>query len=315
MDLAGCSCPLISDRHGTTSATHAKLTRVHLLENGALEPDLIDRRIYPSFGECIYCGAKAADVKLTDEHVVPFALGGNAVITDGSCQPCAVETSKVERELCKAVLGDFRNSVGEQTRRPKDRPTTGSFVASINHGPRQIFTVPIADVPLFTAMPVWGLPGLITGAPPTDQFQEEKAHVFWHVPPTMRDTLALNPWDVAELPYPEFRIDNHKVARAIAKIGFCEAVLFWGLHGFRRLVLPDLIMGRYPLVPHFVGTPLMNPDPPLEAKAKHSVKLSVIRPRGMRLLLAQIRLYGNSGVADHGMPEYYVVVGAPRGTG
>ena len=118
-----------------------------MLENGTLEPDRIDRRIYPSFGECIYCGAKADDVKLTDEHVVPFALGGNAVIKDGSCKPCAVETSKVERELCKAVLGDLRNSIGEQTRHPKDRPTTGSFAASINYGPRQTFTAPIADLP------------------------------------------------------------------------------------------------------------------------------------------------------------------------
>lgn len=286
-----------------------------MLENGTLEPDRIDRRVYPSFGECIYCGAKAGDVQLTDEHVVPFALGGNAVIKEGSCKQCAVETSKIERELCKALLGEFRNSIGEQTRRAKVRPTSGTFVASINYGPRQTFTVPISDMPLFTAMPIWGLPGLITGAPPTSHFQEEKAHVFWYVSPTMRYTLGLNPWDVAELPYPEYRIDNHKIARAIAKIGFCQAVLFWGIHGFRRLALPDLIMGRYPLVPHFVGSPLVNPDPPLDAKVKHSVRLSVIRPNGIQLLLAQIRLYGNSGVADHGMPEYYVVVGAPGGTG
>ena len=55
--------------------------RLYVLDNGTLEPDRIDRRIYPSFGECIYCGAKAGDVKLTDEHVMPFALGGNVVIT------------------------------------------------------------------------------------------------------------------------------------------------------------------------------------------------------------------------------------------
>ncbi|MFZ1093435.1 MAG: HNH endonuclease [Xanthobacteraceae bacterium] len=39
----------------------------------------IDRKEYPSFDVCIYCGASGDDVELTDEHIVPFSLGGNAV--------------------------------------------------------------------------------------------------------------------------------------------------------------------------------------------------------------------------------------------
>jgi hypothetical protein len=275
-----------------------------------LEPERLDRKEYPSFGECIYCGARAGDVELTDEHVVPYALGGNVVILDGSCKACAAETTKIENELGRKVLWDFRTHMGEQTRRPKQRPKTGSFVVSINHGPRQTVTVPVADLPIFTAMPVWGLPGLITGDAPTPNFREEKAHVFWWVPPTMNETLGLRHGDVAELPFPEFRIDHHKFARAVAKIAYCHAILFWGLRGFQRLDLPDLILGRHPQVPYYVGCPLMNPEAPLEAKAKHGVTLSEISPRGIKLL-AQIRLYGNSGTADHGMPVYHVVVGAP----
>jgi hypothetical protein len=30
----------------------------------------IERKEYPSFGECIYCGRKADEVELTDEHIV-----------------------------------------------------------------------------------------------------------------------------------------------------------------------------------------------------------------------------------------------------
>jgi hypothetical protein len=41
-------------------------------------------------------------------------------------------------------------------------------------------------------------------------------------------------------------------ARALAKIAYCNAVLRYGLDGFRPLVLPDIILGRYPHVAHFV---------------------------------------------------------------
>ena len=63
----------------------------------------IEKKEYPSFGECVYCGASGTDVELTDEHIVPFSLGGNAVILRGSCEACAAETSKIELELGRQV--------------------------------------------------------------------------------------------------------------------------------------------------------------------------------------------------------------------
>ena len=275
------------------------------------EPERIDRKEYPSFGECIYCGAKAGEVELTDEHIVPFSLGGNAVILRGSCKACAKETTKIENEVGRKVLWDFRTKIGEQTRRPKDRPKAGSFTVSINSAAREILTVPIPDRPFFVPMPVWGMPGLVTGAPPSAVFQEYKAHVFYWVPPNIRETLNLRHGDVAEIPFPEFRIDHEKFARAIAKIAYCQAVVKFGLRGFRRLVLPDLILGRYPSVPYFVGCPLANPNPPSDPKVKHVVQLSVVSRGPLKLMLGEVRLFANSGTAEHGPPVYYAIVGAP----
>src|SRR5258707_140302 len=84
------------------------------------EPERVDRKEYPSYAVCIYCGARAQDVELTDEHIVPFSLGGNAVIRGGSCKLCAKETSKIENAVGRQVLWDFRNHTGEQTRRPRE---------------------------------------------------------------------------------------------------------------------------------------------------------------------------------------------------
>jgi 5-methylcytosine-specific restriction endonuclease McrA len=76
----------------------------------------IDRLEIDSFGECIYCGALAKDVELTDEHIIPFSLGGKAVIREGSCRECARETAKLENEIAHKVLWEFVPSrcVGEK---------------------------------------------------------------------------------------------------------------------------------------------------------------------------------------------------------
>ncbi len=275
------------------------------------EPERIDRKEYPSFGECLYCGAHAGDVELTDEHIVPFSLGGNAVILDGSCKTCAKETTKIENEVGRKVWWDFRTNIGEQTRRPKERPKVGPFTVSINSAAPEVMTVPIPDRPFFTPMPVWGMPGLLTAGQPSANFQEYKAHVFYWVPPNIREILDLRHGDVAELPFPNFRIDHEKFARAIAKIAYCQTVAHYGLHGFRRLVLPDIILGRYSQVPYFVGCPLVNPEPPADPKVKHIVQLSVVDRGHLKLLLGKVRLFANSGTTEHGSPTYYVVCGAP----
>jgi hypothetical protein len=271
----------------------------------------IERKEYPSFGECIYCGAKADEVELTDEHIVPFSLGGNAVILDGSCKVCAAETTRIENEVGRKVLLDFRTHANVQTRRKKRRPTELPFTYALADNEQRTMTVPIADHPYFTPLPVWGLPGLLQGKPPTAQFEHYKAHVFYWIPPSMQQTLGLKPGEHAQLPFPEFRINHEYFARAIAKIAYCQAVAQFGLHEFRRLVLPNLILGRYPCIPYFVGCKIDDPPPPTERSVMHVIQVGFEQIHRMRLAIATVRLFANSGVEDHGPPIYEVVVGAP----
>jgi hypothetical protein len=102
-------------------------------------------------------------------------------------------------------------------------------------------------------------------------------------------------------------------ARAIAKIAYCNVVARYGLDGLRPLVLPDLILGRYPCVPYFVGTDPGEPPPPDARNMRHAVQIATANGReGLRFLVASVRLFAHSGTREHGMPIYHVVVGAPR---
>jgi hypothetical protein len=46
----------------------------------------VQGKIYASFGRCIYCGSDGGTDGLRDEHIMPYCLGGNAIIRDASCK-------------------------------------------------------------------------------------------------------------------------------------------------------------------------------------------------------------------------------------
>ena len=82
----------------------------------------IHGRKFPGYGRCIYCTSDSGHSGLRDEHVIPYALGGNAVIENASCKTCEGITSYLDGYLARHVYHDLRIHRGIQTRRPKQRP-------------------------------------------------------------------------------------------------------------------------------------------------------------------------------------------------
>ena len=259
----------------------------------------IERKEYPSFGKCIYCGALASDAELTDEHIVPFSLVGNAVILKGSCKKCAAETAKIEHELGRKVFWDFRAHVNARTSTKKsaDKSFRSRFRSPGGRSRRKPYRSAI--IRNLTAMPVWGLPGLFKGRPTDAPFQEYKAHVFYWIPPNIKETLALEDGVVAEIPFPEFRIDHHRFARAIAKIAYCQVVAQFGLATCAGSALPSMILGQNPNVPYSVGCKLEDPPPPADRNVLHVIQVATEWVRGRFFVpVVTVRLFANSGVTS-----------------
>lgn len=135
-------------------------------------------------------------------------------------------------------------------------------------------------------------------------------HAYWYVPPDIRTTLGLRDGDLAKicntLPLPNFS----PFARAIAKVAYCHAVFMLGLGGFRPLALPDIILGRYPHISHFVGSDQGDPPPPGPREILHLIQRTNVTYRQWRLITVRVRLFAQSGTPANGMPFYEVVVGA-----
>jgi HNH endonuclease len=67
---------------------------------------------------CIYCGSTE---DLTDEHIIPYGLGGDLVLPKASCRACATITSDFERRVQRGFMLEGRTAADFPTRRPKER--------------------------------------------------------------------------------------------------------------------------------------------------------------------------------------------------
>lgn len=274
--------------------------------------DNIQGRRYPPVGKCIYCGSDGGPKGLSDEHMIPFSLGGDAVLPEASCAVCATETSKIELYLARHIFHGLRSHVGAPSRK-KSLPSTLS--ADISVGDQEdSYEFLAADQPFALMLLTWDYPGIMRQVQPSEDFPVCNVRAYNFVPGNLREILGL----ADEAPDPIIHIGSGTLnsivfARAIAKIAYCNVVAKYGLNGFRHLVLPDLILGRYPCVPYFVGTDPGDPPPPDARNVRHAVQIATANGReGLRFLVAAVRLFAHSGTREHGMPIYHVVAGAPR---
>jgi hypothetical protein len=219
-------------------------------------------------------------------------------------------TSHLEYYLARRIYYELRSHAGAPSRRKL--PTKLSAKVSVGDNESSV-DLAVKDHPFALMLPIWDYPGVIRQVQPSSDFLTVNVRAYNFLPADLRETLGL-PEDAPDpmVHVGPGTIDNVLFARGIAKIGYCNAVAKYGLDGFRHLVAPDIILGRYTWVPYFVGSEPGDPPPP-QPGVRHLVELSTMTGRlGLRLLQARVRLFASSGTAEHGMPIYYVVMGAPR---
>lgn len=175
----------------------------------------VQGKVYPGYGRCIYCGSNGGPDGLRDEHLIPFCLGGNALIEKASCKECEAETSFLEGYLGRRTFYELRIHADIQTRRPKERPTHLRATLQVA-GVLETRMFPAKEQPFAVALPVWDKPGIIATRPFTCDFPNEGKHFFYYVPPSLQ----------VEYPQGQFLFEagtnTAAFARAIMKIAYCH---------------------------------------------------------------------------------------------
>jgi hypothetical protein len=262
----------------------------------------------PGYGRCIYCRATGT---LKDEHIIPFSLGGKAVIEAASCGDCEKITSYLDGYLARQIFHEYRAHTGMKSRRPKERPTELSATIVKPDGTHEVRSFALKEHPYFLMMPVWNLPGILLGHAPTHNFPIMQAHAYWWIPDSIRKTAEMEREQVRA----KGTINYTAFARGLARISYCQAVAHLGLDAFDPLNLPALILGKYPHVPHYVGVPREDPPPPEPQGCLHRIDIEPVPIGGEDHWLVSLRFFAHSSFEQHGMPIYKTIVGKRHGRG
>lgn len=255
---------------------------------------------YPAIGKCIYCGT--TERRLTKEHIIARAIGGNVTLAAASCAPphgvaskkrpqtCSEITRDIEQFCFRNMLGHFRHRIGfPSSQQLSELPLT---IIHLNKQ-MEVRDVAVADHPAMLCVPTFEAPGILTGHDGTDICG------MW--------SSISNPEAVKKFPEGTRvgRVEFHArtYARMLAKIAHAFAAADAGLDTFQPL-LPDFILGKSDANPNFlIGCFVQNL--PAEVGALHRMHLETAQlGDGRRFLVANMRLF-----AQYGAPQYHVVVG------
>ena len=265
----------------------------------------------PSPGCCIYCGATC--VELTDEHVVPYALGKNAaVLLKSSCKVCQAIIQPYEQHVLRRQLGTFRAQVGAPTRRPKDRPKfinydivevdeEGSVVRQLGSRSMPIETAPIA-------LNLWASPPpRIALVGPTNV---GIGHLWSYIErDRLNDMCREIGIESGAKAVAVFLgdIDRTKYLRALAKTGHAFACANIGHDAFEPLLI-DVILCRSDDVSYYVGDLLAEQMP--TSSGDHSLRIFMGVPEAGPIagyVVVSLQLYPALS-----SPSHIIVVGKPN---
>jgi hypothetical protein len=242
---------------------------------------------YQPVNRCIYCGA--TEVKLTNEHILMYALGGREVLPKASCRPCAVVTGQIEQFVARDMWGGFRVMSGMQSRNNKKKAVTNYplIVQALDEIPRRIL-IPVKEMPGALVFPKLPLPVFLTG----------QAFDTYDAIGTIFNADELHKYAGQRMHLPP--INLQLFARFLAKIAHAFATAELGIGNFTPL-LSEVILGRHPQPSHFIGS--LNADLPAEENT-YRMTLIDFPYESHTYKAVTLRLFGMFG-----MPEYIVITG------
>ena len=244
-------------------------------------------------GECIYCGSTD---NLTDEHIVPHALGGPWQLLSASCGECTKITQDFERDVAREFFILVRTKLGLPTYHPKNRPKTFSFMVTIG-GKEKVLEVPASDCPTLFMMPQLEKPGYISKNP------QGKGMIVTGMSShgNERDLREFKAkYNVESISYTEEL--RTSFARVLAKIAYGMIVFQYGLDMIEEAYVLPCILGKKDDVSQWVGCedPRKSPDLLPRERFLHRIDLLIKKSE----VGARIRLFAN-----YQTPDYLVIVG------
>ena len=238
---------------------------------------------------CIYCGK--ADVKLSNEHIIMYGLGGKEVLPKASCSNCARLTSQVEQFIAREMWGPFRVLTSIQSRNKQRSAEIGYLVRSPGATNFRKRLLPVGNHPAWLHFPKM---------PEREFFTKIPFETFdsWS---QIYNQEVFKRWEGKRVHVGA--IDLQKFSLFLAKIAHSFACAEIGLSSFQPF-LQAVILGLHDKLSMFVDS--YQHGLPAEEDILHRQQMVDIDRDGIKYKGVRLRLFANCG-----SPEYVVVVGTP----
>jgi hypothetical protein len=245
-------------------------------------------------GYCIYCGSKE---DLSDEHVVPLALGGNVILPAASCPKCAAITSAFEGKVLRGFMREGRTAGRFPTRKPKERPTT--LPLSIKRGNEmECITLPPVESPGFLQLPMLESAAFLVGRPPVNGIVPCGSELLAFGKPPDKVAADLNTTAIQT----SAKIDLAAFIRMLAKIGYSFAVAAQGPYPLDEVPVLPLILGSAFDGSTWVGSAKyrleIEAQSPQHALGLVSAKITV-DSNVEEIFIAHVKLFASAGATGY----------------
>lgn len=247
----------------------------------------------PSRGVCIYC--KQSDIKLTDEHIVPFSLGGRHILLEASCLSCADITKKFEQDISRSLWGDARASYNAPTRRKKERKHT--ILLRDPKAQASDLEVPMNEYPALMIFYHMNRAGILQGEAADIDNSGKWKLISIVDEKRLQNFVSKHPNRLTG----RFKHVPDSFARLLVKIAYGQILTSLAPEDFNPFCIP-YILGQKTNLSYIVGSraELEKPLPGIG----YSLKSCQFGTTDRAILAAEVRLF-----ADNHTPTYHIVVG------
>ncbi len=238
---------------------------------------------------CVYCDGHQ---DLSDEHVLPYGLGGQWKLLSASCKACRDITSHLEGVVQRQHFLAVRTVAKLPTRRKHERPSVLRQKLQTATGPVEL-SLPPDEHPAPLVLPVFPPPlgedASESGIAPSYR-SLRVATRKGRLENIARTSEAMN-WTFPCVEPPLF-------ARFLAKVAYCFAVGSYGIDGFSKHFVREHVRAELPGLAAWVGC--AEEEASFTPHGGH--QLSTVVERG--IVRVAMRLF-----AIRGAPVYTVLVG------
>jgi hypothetical protein len=250
-----------------------------------------ETKVVSTVGKCIYCNSTR---NLSDEHIIPYGLGGNIVLAKASCSQCAQMTSKFEMDIQRELFISLRSAIKLPSRK---RILPSHFEAKVkfkSKSEEETASIPANYVPMF--FPLYKPPAFFDGRPVIKGVQIDGIHTLLVDP--IGTEKYLKDKGVERITYGGLSYKGQSFERLIAKVAYGHSVYHYGLEAIKDKIILPLIMGQDVEYNKYVG--VLGPIK-VNASSLHTTE-SVVRDDG--LIIGYVQLFCNFC-----SPTYIVIVG------